>query len=122
MGGTTGRPGERTAGSHAGPEPGPLWQPGSDLAELNCHLEFAVAQRARANHLALVVRRYRAPPDLDRAGLPDGQALLQQEGDAAERQVAGQDLVLRVGGRAVQDGQDRAALERLSAVVPALGG
>ena len=95
--------------------------PRSDLAELHGHLELAIAERAGADDLAVVRRRSRPAADLDRAGLSDGQALLQQEGDAAERQVAGQDLVLGVGGRPVEDGEDRTALERLAAVVAALG-
>lgn len=51
------------------------------------------------------------------AGLADGHRFLQEEGDSAETEIAGHDVVIRIGVGAVEDGENRLTLNRL-AVLP----
>src|SRR5687768_2050496 len=97
----------------------------SDLpAELNGHLEAAVADRAGAYDLALVRDRVvPGPEDLDAALAADRERLAEQERHAAERRVAGEDVVRPGDGvNRVQDGERRLALEGLAGVSSSVGG
>ena len=50
--------------------------------------------------------------------MADGKALAKEEGEAAEADVAGENLVYRAGVGAVKDGQRRAVVNRPAIVVP----
>lgn len=91
------------------------------FAELNRHLVTSVAQRTRADHLTpMAGERTAGAGDINPAHLTDGKRLTQEERHAAEREIADENLVRVVGGGAVEDGQDRPALQRAAGVPAAV--
>src|SRR5439155_4648188 len=93
--------------------------------ELNSHLMPAVAQGAGTDDLAQVRGGRRGgggAGDFDAAVEADGQGLAEEEGDAAEREVAGGDVKTSPGEGAVEHDQSCLAEQGLAGVAAAVGG
>ncbi len=92
-------------------------------AELNRHLVPAVAQLTGSDDLAGVGRAMvTGAEDLDFARFTDRQRFLEQERHAADRGVAGGDVVGSVGKGAVQNGQSGLGLDGPAIVTSSVNG
>src|SRR4051795_13286580 len=89
------------------------------LAELHGHFESAVAHGAGADHFTLI---HVAPAALhfDAAVLSDRQRFAQEKRNAAEREVAGEDLVYAARAGAVEHRECGFGLHRLAILPPAV--
>src|SRR5436309_2673183 len=93
--------------------------PSDFLSELNRHLMPAVAHRAGADDFAEVGGRGGGggrAGDFDATIQADGERLAQQEGNAAEGEVAGGDVEDSAGEGAVEDAEHRLAEQGLARV------
>jgi len=86
---------------------------------LDGHFVAAVGERPRAGDFADVAGVV-AVLDVDATGLADGKGAAEEEGDAAEGEVAGLDVVDIACARAVEDGEGGAALDGFTVVFAAL--
>src|SRR5256885_11535888 len=93
-----------------------LWRLASDgFAEWDGHFIAAVGEGARASDLTDVAGEV-AVLDVDPAGLADGEGASEEEGDAAEGQIASLDVVNIAGAASIQYGQRGPALDGFSVV------
>ena len=84
--------------------------------KLHGHFVSPVAHGARSHHFAQMTRDAAGVVDLELTGLADGERLAQEKRHAAERQIAGEDLVRVAGVGAVDHGDHRPVVHRLSVI------
>jgi hypothetical protein len=85
-------------------------------AELDGHFVFSITQWAGADDLAEVFDAF----EFDPAGQADGERVFEDEGQAAERQIARHDVENGIGAGPVEDGEDGAGLQQAAVFAPSI--